>query len=276
MTDLLTNPKKVRLKSSEIRAAMAKRWCDPQWSIMWEVGEGTGARSGRYADAVMMSLWPSRGLELHGVEIKVSRSDWKREAADPSKAEAIARYCDRWWIHTGPGVVDDLSDLPPAWGLREFDGKSWSTIREAEKTDAEPVTRHFLASMLRRADGAMRVLMDEAMQEARAAQYAEIEKQRQTFGDKVDRAVAQRTERLQTERENVAEFERVFGAGSARDWSINYANLGAAAKALAKCGPDGFGKLTDRLRAAADEIDAIAGLCQASKPERRTTDREDG
>ena len=45
-------------------------------------------------DAVIMSLWPSRGLELHGVEIKVSRADWKREAADPAKAEAIAAYCD--------------------------------------------------------------------------------------------------------------------------------------------------------------------------------------
>ena len=127
---------------------MSKRWCEPQWSIMWEVGEGTGAMSGRYADAVMMSLWPSRGLELHGVEIKISRAYWKREAADPSKAEAIARYCDRWWIHTSPGIVDDLSDLPPAWGLREFDGKNWSTIREAEKTAADPIDRPFLASLL--------------------------------------------------------------------------------------------------------------------------------
>lgn len=113
MTDLFTKPAKaIRLKASDIRAGMKKRWCDPQWAIMWEVGEGTGAMSGRYADAVMMSLWPSRGLELHGVEIKISRSDWKREAADPSKAEAIARYCDRWWVHTPPGIVDDLSDLP--------------------------------------------------------------------------------------------------------------------------------------------------------------------
>ena len=73
------------LKASDIRAAMSKRWAAPEWAIMWEVAEGTGARGGRYADAVMMSLWPSRGLELHGVEIKISRADWKREAFDPQR-----------------------------------------------------------------------------------------------------------------------------------------------------------------------------------------------
>ncbi len=153
MSDLLSKPvKPIRLTAGDIRIAMSKRWKDPEYAIMWEVGEGTGAISGRYADALIMSLWPSRGLELHGVEIKISRSDWKREAADPTKAEAIARYCDRWWIHTPPGIVDDLSALPPAWGLREFDGKAWKTIREADKTDAEPITRRFLVAMLRRAD----------------------------------------------------------------------------------------------------------------------------
>lgn len=78
MSDLLKALPRARLKASDIRGGMAKRWRSPEWAIMWEVGEGTGAASGRYADAVMMSLWPSRGLELHGVEIKVSKSDWKR------------------------------------------------------------------------------------------------------------------------------------------------------------------------------------------------------
>ncbi|MFN4169979.1 MAG: hypothetical protein ACK4HD_16840, partial [Pannonibacter phragmitetus] len=146
MTDLLSpNPKLKKLTSADIRAAMSKRWTQPEYALMWEVGSSTGAGPSRYADAVIMSLWPSRGLELHGVEIKVSRSDWKREAADPKKAEAIARYCDRWYVHTPPGIVDDLSGLPPAWGLREFDGKTWRTVREAAKNEPEPVTRPFLA-----------------------------------------------------------------------------------------------------------------------------------
>jgi hypothetical protein len=255
------------LAASDIRAAMAKRWSDPEWAIMWEVGEGTGSRRGRSADAVMMSLWPSRGLELHGVEIKISRSDWRREAADPTKAEAIAKFCDRWWVHTAPNVIDDLSDLPPAWGLREWNGKSWVTRREAEKTKAEPVTRTFLAALLRRADGTMKAIMDEAMREAREAQFAEAERRRSRFKQEVDEAVARRTKALSTAAENVARFEAVFGAGSATSWDCAPEHWGLAARALADCGPTGFGKLSDRLRKAADEIDAIAAITEPAADE---------
>lgn len=262
MTDLLSKPvKPVRLKASDIRAAMSKRWCDPQWAIMWEVGEGTGSMSGRYADAVMMSLWPSRGLELHGVEIKISRSDWKREAADPSKAEAVARYCDRWWIHTPPGIVDDLSDLPPAWGLREFDGRKWTTIREAEKTEAEQIGRPFLAALLRRADGTMKGMIEEAIKDARQAAYDEAEKHRALFRQQVDDAVRRRTETLEKAAANVDAFEAAFGEGSAANWGCDPAVWGRAARALADC-KGGYGPLIERLRKAADEIEALQGLVQ--------------
>lgn len=251
-----------KVTANVIRSGMSKRWTAPEYAIMWEVGQGTGSRSGRYADAIMMSLWPSRGLELHGVEIKVSRSDWRREAADPSKAEAIARFCDRWWVHTAPGVVDDLSDLPPAWGLREFDGKKWSTLREAEKTEAEPITRTFLAAMLRRADETMRVMVHEAAREGQEALHREAEKRREQFAEQVQSAVARRTEALERSSANVAEFEQVFGPGAALQWGIDFASLGKAARTLHECRNTGFGKLSDRLRAAADEIDAISALVQ--------------
>jgi hypothetical protein len=59
------------LTAIRIREAIAKRWAAPEYAVMWEVGRATGVVSNqRYADAVIMSLWPSRGLELHGVEIK--------------------------------------------------------------------------------------------------------------------------------------------------------------------------------------------------------------
>lgn len=248
-----------KITAGAIRAAMSKRWASPEWAIMWEVGEGTGRNGGRYADAVMMSLWPSRGLELHGVEIKVSRSDWRREAADPSKAEAVAQYCDRWWIHTAPGVVGDLSELPPAWGLREFDGKSWATIREADKTEAQPIGRTFLAALLRRADDTMRGLMAEAMREARDAQHLEAEKQRARYREDVEEAVKRRTKELEDATENVRKFEAAFGDGSAMNWAVNHARLGRAARALADC-QEGYTGFAKRLRAAADEIDTISAM----------------
>lgn len=254
-----------RLTAKDIRLAMTKRWTEPEYAIMWEVGEATGAIRGRSADAVIMSLWPSRGLELHGVEIKVSRSDWKRESADPTKAEAVAKYCDRWWIHTTPGVVGDLSDLPPAWGLREFDGRSWKTLREAEKTDASVVTRPFLASLLRRADGTMRGLIDDAMREARASIDAERAKLRQGFAAEVADAVERRTGELLEVKKQLAAFEEAFGVKF--DLWGDYPRLGAAARALADCRGN-WGRMSERLRKAADEIDAIEALSQpASCPD---------
>lgn len=247
---------KTRITAERIRAAMAKRWADPEWAIMWEVGEGTGAASGRYADAVMMSLWPSRGLELHGVEIKVSRSDWRREAADPSKAEAIAKYCDRWWIHTPPGIVDDLSDLPPAWGLREFDGKNWNTRREAEKTEAEQVTRRFLAAMLRRADGTMRALAAEAASDGMAAVVVEEEKLRAEYAKRVEDAVKRKTSELDEVRANLKAFESGFGISAAH--YADFGRIGKAARALADLDSKGWPPLADRLRRAANEIDALS------------------
>lgn len=262
---LPTSTKKIT--ANDIRTAMQARWTQPEWAIMWEVAEATGTARGRYADAVMMSLWPSRGLELHGVEIKVSRTDWRREAADPRKAEAIAKYCDRWWIHTSPDVVDDLSALPPMWGLREWNGAAWKTIREAEKTDAIPVTRGFLAAMLRRADSMMREFVDEAVRTARAAELDEVEKQRVRFRDEVDRAAKRRVEELSAAAQKIASFEEAFGDDVLKSWSVDMKALGHAARKLSDCGRTWaeYADTAKRLRAAADAIDDAAKIVVNTK-----------
>ncbi|KKX24338.1 hypothetical protein [Rhizobium sp. LC145] len=264
MTDLLSpTPKLAKITSADIRAGMSKRWAAPEYAIMWEVSNATGGGAKRYADAVIMSLWPSRGLELHGVEIKISRSDWRREAADPSKAEAIARFCDRWYIHTAPGVIDDLSDVPPAWGLREFDGRAWKTIREAEKNNPEPITRSFLAALLRRADETMRLMIDEATREARDRQAEEMQRFRETRSKEIDEAAARRTAHLENASKNIGLFEAAFGKDFSTNWGVDHAAVGRAARALSECGSRNYGNLAKRLRAAADEIDAIASLVDA-------------
>lgn len=185
---------KPKITAAAIRAAISKRWAPPEYAVMFEVGNTTGFGTNRHADAVIMSLWPSRGLELHGVEIKVSRSDWKREAADPAKAEEIAQYCDRWWVIAAPGVIDDLSDVPPAWGVREFDGRTWRTLKEAEKTEARPVSRGFLGAMLRRADKTMREDIKQAAMTAAEDAEAEIDK-------RVERGIAMRMREVEALKE---------------------------------------------------------------------------
>ena len=260
MSDLFISKSKAKLTSADIRLGMSKRWAAPEYAIMWEVSNATGGAAKRYADAVIMSLWPSRGLELHGVEIKISRSDWKREAADPSKAESIARFCDRWYVHTAPGVVDDLSDVPPAWGLREFDGRVWRTLREASKNEPEPMTRPFLAALLRRADDTMRLMINEATREARDRSADEIEKLRQSREQEIERAAERRTAHLENIAKNLELFEKAFGEGSLSNWGMDHAAVGRAARALSDCGSKGYGSLAKRLRTAADEIEALAAM----------------
>lgn len=198
-----------RLTAADMRLGMSKRWAPPEYAIMWEVGEGTGAITTRYADAVIMSLWPSRGLELHGVEIKVSRSDWMREAKDPRKAEAVGKFCDRWWIHTTPDVIRDTSEVPPLWGVREFDGAKWKTVREAGLNPApEPTTRKFLAALLRRADGDMRHSVTQA---AHAMIAADREAYQKRIDEEVKWKVDSATRGHATLTASVAAFEEASG-----------------------------------------------------------------
>ncbi|MDP0929622.1 hypothetical protein Q0601_20755 [Paracoccus onubensis] len=97
--------------------------------------------------------------------------------------------------------------------MREFNGKRWQTIREADKTDAEPINRHFLAALLRRADGVTKALMDhQAMRNACEAQWAEAEKQRERYRKDVEQAVEHRTRKLAEGAEAAAEFEAEFGS----------------------------------------------------------------
>ena len=115
----------------------------------WSAVEGP--RTMRTADFIAQDTWEAQGLRLHGHEVKVSRSDWLTELADPSKAEAIKRYCDHWWL-----VVPDRSivrdDLPDEWGLLAFDryGKL-RIVRRAPMLTPDPHPPTFRASLLRAA-----------------------------------------------------------------------------------------------------------------------------
>lgn len=140
--------------SGDLLAALAKRYPQGQYALLQQVANGTGAKASRWADAIAMSLWPSRGLEVHGFELKVYRGDWLRELKQPEKAEAIAPFCHRWYIVTPQGLVLD-GELPPAWGLLELKGGKLFTAREAPLNEPKPLTVPVVAAILRRASETM-------------------------------------------------------------------------------------------------------------------------
>lgn len=147
-----TATKTPSLTTAEMMIRLKARYADFGYAVLTEVADGTGSSCSRWADALVMSLWPSRGLELHGFEVKVSRGDWKKELADPKKAEAICKYCDRWWIVAGSKDIVPVDELPKTWGLLAAHGNGLKVMKPAPELSPIPFDRKFIASVFRRAD----------------------------------------------------------------------------------------------------------------------------
>lgn len=102
--------------ASDMYELLHARYSGPEWAFVGGVPNGTGMAKTRTADGLAMSLWPSKGLHLHGFEIKVNRSDWFKEIQDVSKAAAFSLHCHYWWIAAPAGVVK-AEEMPADWGL---------------------------------------------------------------------------------------------------------------------------------------------------------------
>lgn len=140
-----------QLAEADVVKALRKRYPAGPYAMLTQVRNATGyARLTRTADAVVMSLWPSRGLDLTGIEVKVNRGDWLAELRAPHKADVIASYCDLWVVAAAQGVVDLMKDpLPEPWGVLELRGGVLYQLRGPKHLDPEPLDRPFLAALLR-------------------------------------------------------------------------------------------------------------------------------
>lgn len=142
---------KTKLTEPQVMSALRVRYAAPEYALLPQVRNKTGFSGQiRTADALAMSLYPSRGLDLMGFEIKVSRPDWLREKKEPAKAEEIARFCDRWWLVVGDESIVAPAELPPTWGLL-VPKKGGGLLQkvEAPKLDAAPMSREFMAAIMR-------------------------------------------------------------------------------------------------------------------------------
>jgi len=126
-----------------------KRHPAPGWVTMFEVANATGYRTKRHADAVALGIWPSHGHELHGFEVKRSRSDVQKELSDPAKADAIGEYVDHWWLVVGDLKIIDGIVVPATWGILYPRGQVLRVHRKAPKRKAKAVDRGFSAAMIR-------------------------------------------------------------------------------------------------------------------------------
>ena len=144
----------VKMETTEqVLQALRNKYSSGAYAFLTQVGNSTGFNCNRWADAIVMSLWPSRGLEIIGFEIKVSRSDWVKELKHPEKADTIANYCDSWYLVVGDQDIMQFGELPMGWGLMVPQTKSnlKITVTSERKVKPKPIDKQFLAAILRRA-----------------------------------------------------------------------------------------------------------------------------
>ncbi|KKL94832.1 hypothetical protein LCGC14_1860740 [marine sediment metagenome] len=138
------------MTTRELHAALELRFDARRgWALLYEMSPAGYAR--RRVDAMAFGLWPSRGLEIHGIEIKASRSDWLVELKNPAKVEQSAfSFCDRWWIAVTDAEIVKDDELPSTWGLLIPRGSRLVAKVKAPKLTPEPINRLLLARVLHR------------------------------------------------------------------------------------------------------------------------------
>lgn len=139
-----------RWTEAKVFACLHKVFPNGAYVLLPQVRNGIGhyCKQTRTADAIAVSCWPSRGLYLAGVEIKVSLSDWRSELANAEKAEDMAQYCKLWYIAAPKGVIP-AGELPDDWGLIECEERQSKIVKAAKATEFQPIDFPLMAAILR-------------------------------------------------------------------------------------------------------------------------------
>jgi len=210
------------LTSDEIASKLEIKFDPPEWALFFEVRSAVGDGIQRYADAIGMTTYPSKGLKIHGFEFKSNRSDLLGELKDVSKSAAIQKYCDHWWLVLGRKDLICAGELPSAWGLIVPYGSGLQIAVKAPVLKPCDLNRPFVASLLR---SAKRKELSEMAEH-------KIEKEAYARGHKDGHDGA--TWELQHLKQDVEEFEKASGIKIAEAWNLE--KIGVATKFIVESG----------------------------------------
>lgn len=259
------------MNSSEIVTALRTHY-GTSYALIEQVGDNTGFRANRHIDVVAMGLWPSRGLELHAIEVKVSRGDFMRELTNPAKAESISERCHRFFIAAPAGLIDpvQLASIAPRWGLFEIADERGRRVvkstRPAERQDPKPLDLNFLAAILRRLPQPSEALRAEI----EASERARLE---EAFAQKLEHEVARRLGNLEETSRRAKAFESATGIQLATPSSYGWLEVEDVASAvgfLARQRGDGWQTFRAKLLSAATRLATEASSLTERETELRT------
>jgi hypothetical protein len=248
--------------------ALRRRYPRDSYAVLTQVRNATGYKSlvTRYADALVMGLWPSRGLLMEGFEFKVSRADWLVEKRKPFKADEFFSYCDKFWLVISNRSIASVDELPPSWGLLVLHGPNLHVLREAQILQPQPLERSLLAAIMRAA--VQNLVPEDALKAER--EVGRLQGHAEAEHSHTQAIVAH--DALQTE---VHAFERVSGLRfGAWDKGVG-ARIGTAVKAIQDA--EGFLKqmhsisqnarwLAERAEEAAKQVAAAHAVLPSDDP----------
>lgn len=158
------------LTEAEIINLLRAKHGPPEWLFADHVKDAAGFGSRRAIDGLAFNTFGSRGFAFVGYEIKRTRSDFLRELKDPHKAEAVAKFCNRFSILAADNSVASSDELPLGWGLYVVNSKGTGLLTKkqpAERKHVVEIDRPFLAAIVRRIQKSEREDFD-AFAEARS------------------------------------------------------------------------------------------------------------
>lgn len=140
--------------SVDLMRALGRRFPATEWLLVDEVML-PGGQAHRRIDAVAVHYWPSTGHMRCGFELKISRSDWTREMAQPEKRRFALERCHAFSLVSAAGIARE-DEIPAEMGWYEFEGDALE-IRKAppQRTVPDPGPS-FHVAVARRAEAAGR------------------------------------------------------------------------------------------------------------------------
>lgn len=147
------------MNAKEVIEALRKRHGSNgrEWAFFEELRAGTGYKNIRAGmnpeqrfDAWAINLYPSKSHMTVVYEVKVSRSDFLHEIANPTKREQALQHSNEFYFAVPAGLVQ-LDEVPEECGLLYVnDDLTIKTIRKAPHRCDALLTWSLLASIARR------------------------------------------------------------------------------------------------------------------------------
>lgn len=232
----------------DVWSILRKRYPEEQYALMAEVRDKAGHYASRSADFIAVGLWPSRGLAVNGIELKSFRGDWLNELKKPAKAENIYQYCDYFWLLTEDDTIAKIEEIPATWGWLVIKGNRIIQKKDAPKLDPKPVSKHFMAAMLKRASDKGGWIRKDSIQEEIDASYRRGKTEDESSSIRVQRE-------LDNIREVVKQFTEASGiALPDRSWFEHPRDIGHAVKFIRDGGAEKVKKQLLELESSAKEI----------------------